>query len=129
MRKTLRNSILFLSLSLIIIVLLPFIALDFPLITGLVNSPTLLFQVIIFTSLIVTSLIISSIIIYSVRSVFVEIILAVITMVIGTVRVLIDPLAKYSIVIGGLHVYINDDAVVNVLLLVIIFFYTGYISG
>ncbi len=115
------------SLSLINVVILPLIALDFPLITGLVNLPALLFQVIIFTFMIVSSLIMSSIIIYSVKSEFVEIILAVITMVLGIVRVLIDPFVKYSIVIDGLHVYINNDVLVNVLLLVIILFYTGYI--
>ncbi len=127
MRKASRNSFLFLLLSLIIVALLPLISLDFPLITGLVNLPALLFQVIISTFMIVSSLIMSSILIYSVRSVFVEIILAVITMVLGIVRVLIDPFAEYSIVIDGLHVYINNYAVVNVLLLVIILFYTGYI--
>ncbi len=127
MRRTFRNSILFLSLSLINVVILPLIALDFPLITGLVNLPALLFQVIIFTFLISSSLIVSSIVIYSVRSVFVEIILSVITMVLGIVRVLVDPFVKYSIVIDSLHVYINNYVVVDVLLVVIILFYTGYI--
>ncbi len=127
MRKASRNSFLFLLLSLIIVALLPLISLDFPLITGLVNLPALLFQVIISTFMIVSSLIMSSILIYSVRSVFVEIILAVITMVLGIVRVLIDPFVKYSIVIDSLHVYINNDVLVDVLLVVIILFYTGYI--
>ncbi len=127
MRKTFRNSILFLLLSLIIVVLLPLIALDFPLITGLVNFPALLFQVIIFTFVIVSCLIVSSIVIYRVRSVFVEIILVVIIMVLGIVRVFIDPFVRYSIVIDGLHAYINNDVLVDVLLLVIILFYTGYI--
>ncbi len=127
MRKTFRNSILFLLISLIIVVLLPLIALDFPLITGLVNFSPLFFQVIIFTFMIVSSLIMSSIVIYRVRSVFVEIILAVIIMVLGIVRVFIDPFIRYSIVIDGLHAYINNDVVADVLLLVIILFYTGYI--
>ncbi len=127
MRRTFRNSILFLSLSLINVVLLPLIALDFPLIAGLVNLSALLFQVIIYTFLITFFLVMSSIVIYSIRSVFVEIILAVITMVLGIVRVLIDPFIKYSIVIDSLHVYINNDVLVDVLLMVIILFYTGYI--
>ncbi len=127
MRRTFRNSILFLSLSLINVVLLPLIALDFPLIAGLVNLSALLFQVIIYTFLITFFLVMSSIVIYSIRSVFVEIILAVITMVLGIVRVLIDPFIKYSIVIDSLHVYINNDVLVDVLLVVIILFYTGYI--
>ncbi|NPA97959.1 MAG: hypothetical protein GXO43_01120 [Crenarchaeota archaeon] len=127
MKKKIKDLLVFFTLVLIINVVLPLITLDLPLLLGLIYRSTLVFRITFLSVIMIIACIIYVIFNYRARRYLSKILATGILMIVGLIRIFVDPMITYSFSINNLYVGINNHMVAQLELLMILSFYMGYI--